>query len=211
MQILSLRDGGVLYEGPYQTIKRTLEQAVKDNINLSYADLRGADLRGAALDGAQLSGSCFWGADLSGADMSDAYLHKADLRLAKLNDTCLANSVATSCDFRGAYFHDTIMSSVDLSSSQFSCPSFLNQDFLNIRSLKGCVYHHYGEMECRFDQSPVKISGLKDTIIMIGNHVLIGAQCHDRHNYDGIYRSVINSISDLGPRDKSSVNVLLRN
>ena len=82
------------HEAEDNTIKKTLETAVKNGADLrgadlrgaylrgAYlrgADLRGADLRGAYLDGAYLRGAYLDGAYLDGADLDGAYLRGADL------------------------------------------------------------------------------------------------------------------------------------
>ena len=62
--------GGTLlfeYEAGDNTLKRTLEAAVKSRADLSGADLSGADLSRANLFGANLSGADLFGADLSRA------------------------------------------------------------------------------------------------------------------------------------------------
>ena len=67
------------HEKENNTVKDTLQEAVK-----SGADLRGADLRGADLRGADLRGADLGGADLGGADLCGANLYGADLRGANL-------------------------------------------------------------------------------------------------------------------------------
>ena len=85
--------GSVLfsYESENNTIKKTVEEAIKQRANLSRANLLGADLLGADLLGANLSGADLLGANLSGADLlganlSGAYLSGADLRQANYNE-----------------------------------------------------------------------------------------------------------------------------
>ena len=56
-------------------MKKSVEEAVKNKVSLSGADLRGANLCGADLSGAYLRGADLYGADLSGADLSNV---KAD-------------------------------------------------------------------------------------------------------------------------------------
>jgi len=75
------RTGGVLYSHSQvdNTIKITLEKALREDASLSYASLRGASLRGANLSGADLSGADLRGANLSGADLSYADLSGAYL------------------------------------------------------------------------------------------------------------------------------------
>ena len=52
------------HEKENNTVKDTLQEAVKSGANLRGADLYGADLRGANLYGADLCGADLYGADL---------------------------------------------------------------------------------------------------------------------------------------------------
>lgn len=74
--------GNVLYEHTCEdnSIKKTVEEAVKNNVSLSEADLSRAYLYGADLSGADLCGVDLRYADLSGADLSGADLRVANLR-----------------------------------------------------------------------------------------------------------------------------------
>ena len=77
------------YEKENNTMKDTLEEAVKQRANLRGAYLEGAYLRGANLEGADLKGAYLEGADLKGAnlrgaDLKGAYLEGADLKGAYL-------------------------------------------------------------------------------------------------------------------------------
>ena len=84
------------YESENNTLKKTIEKAVKRGAylrgaNLGGADLggaylRGAYLRGAYLGGANLGGADLRGANLGGANLYDAYLRGAYLRGANLYD-----------------------------------------------------------------------------------------------------------------------------
>ena len=70
--------GSVLFSLKTETLKLTLEAAVKAETDLTGAYLRGADLTGAYLTGADLTGADLRGAYLRGADLTGA-----DLRGAK--------------------------------------------------------------------------------------------------------------------------------
>ena len=73
--------GKVLFalEKENNTIKETLEQAIKENANLRYADLINADLRNADLRNA----------DLRNANLINANLRNADLINAKNKETAI--------------------------------------------------------------------------------------------------------------------------
>ncbi len=61
------------YEKENNTLKDTVEQAIKEGANLRGAYLRGANLRGANLEGANLEG-----ANLEGANLEGAYIYVSD-------------------------------------------------------------------------------------------------------------------------------------
>ncbi|HQV49075.1 MAG TPA: pentapeptide repeat-containing protein [Dokdonella sp.] len=94
IQIKSRFTAAVLFEHDCEnnSLRITLELAIK-----SGADLRGADLRGADLSDAYLSR-----ADLRGADLSDAYLSGADLRGADLSGADLSGANLSGADLSGA-------------------------------------------------------------------------------------------------------------
>ena len=76
LSILSRFNASILfeYEAEENSLKITLQVAVKTGADLDGADLRGADLRGADLRGADLRGANLDGADLRGADLRGANL-----------------------------------------------------------------------------------------------------------------------------------------
>jgi len=58
------------YEKKNNTLKETIQEAIKTGADLTGADLRDADLRDADLTGAYLRGAYLRGADLTGADLN---------------------------------------------------------------------------------------------------------------------------------------------
>jgi len=70
--------GSILFEYKKEnnTIRKTVEEAVRTGATLSGATLSGANLSGATLSGANLSGANLSGANLSGATLSRANLNK---------------------------------------------------------------------------------------------------------------------------------------
>ena len=102
--------GKVLFELEREdnSVKKTLEEAVKNKAYLRGADLRGADLRGADLGGAYLGDAYLGGADLRGADLvgaylGDAYLGDAYLRGADLRGAKNIPFIPISCPSDGAF------------------------------------------------------------------------------------------------------------
>ena len=95
-------DGVVIFkhEAENNTVKLTVEEAVKNDINLALADLGDADLAGANLRGANLRGANLRGANLKGAELTGANLSDADLREANFS---MANLYRTNLDDADLY------------------------------------------------------------------------------------------------------------
>ena len=91
------------------TVKETLQEAVKSGADLRSANLRGANLRGANLRGADLRGANLCSANLPDADLCSANLCSANLRGANL---CSAN--LRSADLCSANLRDANLCSANL-------------------------------------------------------------------------------------------------
>ena len=102
--------GDILFEFEKEnnTIKETIEEAVKRGVylggaNLCGAYLRGADLRDANLRDAYLCGAYLCGAYLRGANLGDANLGDANLRDANLRGANLGGANLLRANLRDAY------------------------------------------------------------------------------------------------------------
>ena len=106
------------------SIKITVEEAVKKNVRLTLADLAGADLAWADLAGANLEGANLEGANLAWADLADAYLKEANLKEANLKGAFLEGAYLTEADITGA-----VLNAAHLNGAQnipyipLACPS----------------------------------------------------------------------------------------
>ena len=92
-------DGVVIFkhEAENNTVKLTVEEAVKKNVCLTLADLgdaelAGANLKGAIFRGANLRGANLKSAELAWANLSDADLREANFSMANLYRTNLADA-----------------------------------------------------------------------------------------------------------------------
>jgi uncharacterized protein YjbI with pentapeptide repeats len=96
--------GKVLFEYDCEdnTIRKTLEQAIKNSADLRFADLRSTDLSSADLSSADLRFANLSSADLSSADLSSADLRFADLRSADLRYAKLSFANLSSADLSSA-------------------------------------------------------------------------------------------------------------
>jgi len=94
IQIKSRFTAAVLFEHDTEnnSIRLTLELAIKSGANLSGANLSGANLSCADLSGANLSCADLSGANLSCANLSGANLSDADLSGAYLSDAYLSDA-----------------------------------------------------------------------------------------------------------------------
>ena len=106
------------------SIKITVEEAVKKNVNLALADLgdadldganlRGANLRGANLRGANLRGANLKGAELTGANLSDADLREANFSMANLYRTNLDDADLYRANLTRANLYDADLYNTNL-------------------------------------------------------------------------------------------------
>ena len=120
-------DGVVLFSHTAEnnSIKITVEEAVKKNVRLTLADLGYADLDGADLDGANLRGANLRGADLSwadlaGADLEGAKLEDADISWADLIGANLEDANIKDANLKGAILIGANLKGADLVGANFN-------------------------------------------------------------------------------------------
>ena len=92
------------------TIKKTVEEAVKQGINLSYADLKNTDL----------SYICLKRACLSYANLSKTNLRKSNLWFADLSHANLKHAILNSCKLVNAGLNNSDLSYADLTFADLS-------------------------------------------------------------------------------------------
>lgn len=137
----------VLFEHtcPVNTIRKTLELAVKDRIDLSHADLSRTSLYGADLDKiyapyanfkfANLGAASICDAELSGADLCGAYMEFAELRRCNLKRVDLR-----LCDLKSTDFDQSKMLFANLNYAEFQDTSFHRACLIgaNMRGINFC-------------------------------------------------------------------------
>ncbi len=109
--------GSILFSLETDSLKLTVEAAVKSGAYLYGANLSGANLSGANLFGANLSGADLSGANLSGADLYGANLYGANLYGADLS----------GADLSGAYLYGANLYGADLSGANLSGAKGINK------------------------------------------------------------------------------------
>jgi uncharacterized protein YjbI with pentapeptide repeats len=96
------------------TLRKTIEEAVRQHANLCRAnlceaDLQGVNLQGVILQDVDLSFSNLQGANLQGAILQGAYLQGTNLQDANLQGACLQDS-----NFKGANLQDANLQGANL-------------------------------------------------------------------------------------------------
>jgi hypothetical protein len=106
IQIKNRYDESVIFEGEFETLLLSVEEAVRKNANLYDANLYGANLRGANLRGANLYDANLYGANLRGANLCGANLYDANLYGANLRGANLCGANLYDANLRGANLYD---------------------------------------------------------------------------------------------------------
>lgn len=174
--VIQTIQGNVLfeYEKENNTLKETLFEAVKQNIILYGADLRGANLKDANLCGANLkdailndanlcgailNGANLYGADLNGADLCGAYLNGADLRGTDLSGANFRGAI-----LNGAYLNGAILNGADLCGANLKYAdlsgTYLKDAILNGADLRGTILNN-----AYLNYIKIKYNG----ILLVGN------------------------------------------
>ena len=146
-------DGNIIfkYDCEDNTIKKTVEEAVRQKVDLFYVDFYGADLRFANLKGAHLNNAYVCNANLRSANLKEANLSEAnliyanfygaDLRCSQLNKASLNNADLfkanlygadlSNTDFSYAKFNGADLSCTNLSGANLRCADFSYADLSN--------------------------------------------------------------------------------
>ena len=159
ISILNRFSASVVFEADIEnnTVKLTLELALKSGANLDGANLDGADLRGANLYGANLYGANLYGADLYGANLYGVNLYGADLRGADLYGADLRGVNLYGADLRGA----------DLRSAD-----------LRSANLYGANLYGANLDGEKLTKTPLQLNNLKWFVLISDSYLRIGCQRH---------------------------------
>ena len=154
------------------SIKITVEEAIKKNVNLFEAnlanaklkrvnfkganlywvDLEGANLEGANLEGANLEGADLTGANFEGANLEGAYLKGANLNCVNFEGANLEGADLTGVNFEGANLEGANLEGANLESTYFFDADLKNAKFkdANFRwaSLDGAKNIPYIPLAC---------------------------------------------------------------
>ena len=131
--VIKSKSGEILfeYEKENNTLKDTVEKAVKQGVSLAYANLYGANLRYANLRGADLVG-----ADLSNANLRYADLSKANLYGANLYEADLYYANLIKADLIYSYLNHSNLSHINLKNAKLYEADLIGAD-LSYADLNG--------------------------------------------------------------------------
>lgn len=166
--------GEMIFEGWFETIKQTVEQAVIDHVCLDGVDLSGVNLACANLDDAQLSGANLSSANLNGANLSESIFDNANLSGADVSHACFALSSCMNVNMIGTSFGNTDVTDAVISGCQFSCPSVFTMSFGRAAMFANCTYIGMDGMPCRMTKPPVVITGLSREVVYMDDVIKIG-------------------------------------
>lgn len=102
------------------TVREAVIYAIRHNISLRGADLRGTNLRNMDLSNADLSGADFRCADLSHSDLYGACLQHAKLNCADLSGACLEDANLSYAHLSNANLTGTVLSGTVLIRAELS-------------------------------------------------------------------------------------------
>jgi len=164
-----------LFEGKYGSIINCIEDAVHQQMNLDYVDLRGVNLMNADLDEGQLNHARFDGANLTGANLSAAKLEGACFRNATLYNTCFCEAQLCGAQFFGASFGATDVAWADLSKTCFDTLSALDLQFADALLMQSALFYDRTGAICHLTHPPVVIKGLQNVVVLFDDYMKVGS------------------------------------
>ena len=151
------------------SVKLTVEAAVKAGADLARAYLAGADLAGAYLAGADLAGAYLAGADLAGANLAGADLDDANLAGADLARANLARADLAGANLAGAYLARAYLAGADLAGADLAGADLAGAD-LDGADLDGA--NLAGADLARADLARADLAGAKNAESVIAKTVI---------------------------------------
>ena len=152
--------GKVLFalEKENNTIKETLEEAVRNNTNLENADLVNANLRNANLINANLRNANLINANLRNADLINANLINANLINANLINANLRNANLEYANLEGVNLRNANLINANLMNANLEDVNLYNSSLENAKNKETAILPIY----CKWSY------GIKGNLIVIG-------------------------------------------
>ncbi len=165
-------DQKTLFSGYYASFIACLEEAVRQNTDLSHIDLRNLNLSNANLDGAQMPGAYLKGCNLSGINLSESNLRDSVFHNCALYNSCLSYSILHNSDFRNADFGATLIEGCDITQCIFSTLSCFDLEFQLVEKMDGCMFIENNGVIHSMSTQPIIIKGVLNTPVIIMDQVI---------------------------------------
>jgi uncharacterized protein YjbI with pentapeptide repeats len=163
------------------TVKITVEEAVKQGVSLAYATLHNSNLTGANLTGAILTGAYLNGTDLSGAN-----LHGTTLYAVNLTGVNLTGAILTGTDLSGAVLDGAILNGAVLNGA------YLYGANLYGANLKGANL----DGEILSSKPPISLTNLKWLVLITDGYMRIGCQRHTHSEWENFSDEEISKMAE---------------
>lgn len=173
--IRNWQNDNIIYQGGFETIGDCLEDAILKTVPLHYANLRGLNLTNANLDEIKGEYIDFSSSNLMGANISDARLTAANFSNTNLPAACFAQSHLEHCDFTGAICGNTEFAGAVMKHCFFDTLSALSQNFIDMQTIKDCIFAEDTMTSCRFNSAPIAVKGLQLPVILFDDHMKLGS------------------------------------
>jgi uncharacterized protein YjbI with pentapeptide repeats len=182
------------------TIKRTVEEAVKQGASLAYADLKGESLNYAKLDHANLYGASLNGVKMNGvklnyAKLDHADLYEANLNYAELNGASLYNSNLHCANLYRARLNGANLEG-EVLSSKTPISLYINKQFILITDNYmrfGCQLYTHSEWENFSDEETSRMfDGTSEFWRCWGNVLIRMCKVHTNLHCTNLYHARLN-------------------
>ena len=158
--------GKVLFELEKEnnTIKETLEQAVKENVNLEYVNLYNANLENANLRNANLRNADLRNADLRNANLENANLYNVKLRNADLRNANLYNANLEYVNLRNVNLYNANLENANLYNANLYNANLENANLYNAKNKETVILPIFCKWSYGIKGDLIKIGCVEKTI-----------------------------------------------
>jgi len=179
----------ILFQGIFSTVRECVDCAVRENIDLTGADLRHTNLMNASFDDARLDLANLEGANLIGANISEASLRGACFINATLYGACLSFSDLAGANFDGGSFGGTDITGAHLANCLFSTSSALGLEFRDADLIRDCIFETNDGTRAYFSAPPVPLNGYSQQVAIFETMARIGPYLKSRAEWLAILSS----------------------
>ena len=168
-----------LYEGQFTTMKDAVEQAVKENVALDFADFSNINLNMANLDGGSFRFARFHNTQMQNANLSEASFEGAQFNHCILDNSFFCESILNHAGFINNSMVGCDIAAAHLKNTIFSGHSSLDLNFRDSDTLDQCIYYDQNKKSCTFSHAPIAVYGLAKRLICFGDVIDINGILHD--------------------------------